>query len=198
MSRKIIGAIALAVLLIAPPALATETVGGVTVMTIAEARAIAINTGASGIYSTASRYSWELTNRINVTGESWLDGDVTIGGSTTLGDATGDGISIKGSIGDHVNFKSRVNTISCGSGATQITGSGDERGGVNFSTGTTTCQITFVNSASTWTNAPFCTATLNANKTVWVSAVSTSSVTFTMSASESSGDKLWYHCDGGN
>lgn len=121
----------------------------------------------------------------------------TLNGDVALGDATGDALTLVGTVHSHVTFKARGNTISCGSGATQVTGSGDERGGINFSTATTTCQIAFVSASVAWTNAPFCTASLSSSGDVWVSAVSTSSVTFTLSSSKSSGDKLFYHCDGG-
>jgi len=119
------------------------------------------------------------------------------GSTTTLGDAVSDALSFIGTVTSHIHYKTRTNTLACGSGASQITGSGDERGGINFSASTTTCQITFVNATNSWANAPFCTATLSSSGDVWVSAVSTSSVTFGLT-SKGAGEKLYYHCDGGN
>ncbi|MDL2338612.1 MAG: hypothetical protein QFE16_12295 [Pseudomonadota bacterium] len=152
-------------------------------------------TAISGTLNTVAKFTAANTignSSITDTGTAvtiGIGGDtLTLNGSATFNAA----VQISGA---HVNYKGRTNTLSCGVGATQIAGSGDERGGVAFSTGSTTCNITFVNGYST--NPPFCVANLNAAGDVWVSAVTTSSVTFTMSASKSTGDKLYYHCDGG-
>lgn len=114
--------------------------------------------------------------------------------TTNLGDASGDSISILGTVAAHVYYKTRTNTLSCGSGAAQITGSGDERGAIDFSSSTATCQITFVNA---FDNAPFCVATLNNDAVVYVSAVATTSVTFTFSVNQIDTSIMYYHCDGG-
>lgn len=136
------------------------------------------------------------TGNTLVAGTLAITSDTTVNGSATLGDSSADGIQFNGQVVSHLTFKNQTNTISCGAGATQTTGSGDNRGGINFSTATTTCQITFVNSAGTWANAPVCTANLTSAGDVWVSAVSTSSVTFGLT-SKGAGEKLYYSCDGG-
>lgn len=148
---------------------------------------------------------------LTVADDATITDTLTVNGGVTLGDAAADTLVVNAAASfsslasatfgaglatsTHIVYKPQTLTISCGSGATTIAGSGDERGGVLFSSSSSTCQVTFAHAYTT--NAPFCTAGTSNGVTAYVSAVSTSSVTFTTSSAEGSGDKLYYHCDNG-
>jgi len=100
--------------------------------------------------------------------------------------------------GDWVSSGTLPTFTSCGTGSPTLTakstnnsGSGTMGAGASL----TACTVTFANSG--WVNAPNCIGTTNTTLTpLYVSAVSTSSVTFTTSATTLGGDKLYYICQG--
>lgn len=108
-----------------------------------------------------------------VAGTFQASGNATLAGTTTLGDSgTGDKVNIKG--GELVDGGTAPSSGTCGTSPTY-------GGGRNFFTVTpgtgspTSCSVTF---STAFTAAPMCTITGTAPRTVYITAISTSAVTF--------------------